>query len=107
MEVKIMFLSNVEVKGFIRNYLILFIITIGLSIEISFVSINIIKNEVVENNQAIVGNILSKKPEMEDEIIDIIMDTAQTGESGNSGDGRIFVLPVEESYTISSQSKDD
>ena len=41
------------------------------------------------------------------EIIDIIMDTAQTGESGNSGDGRIFVLPVEESYTISSQSKDD
>ena len=38
---------------------------------------------------------------------DIIMDTAQTGESGNSGDGRIFVLPVEESYTISSQSKDD
>ena len=40
-------------------------------------------------------------------IIDIIMDTAQTGESGNSGDGRIFVLPVEESYTISSQSKDD
>ena len=67
-----MFLSNVEVKGFIRNYLILFIITIGLSIEISFVSINIIKNEVVENNQAIVGNILSKKPEMEDEIIDII-----------------------------------
>ena len=29
------------------------------------------------------------------EIIDIIMDTAQTGESGNSGDGRIFVLPVE------------
>ena len=44
---------------------------------------------------------------VKNEIIDIIMDTAQTGESGNSGDGRIFVLPVEESYTISSQSKDD
>lgn len=41
------------------------------------------------------------------EIIDIIMDNAQTGESGNSGDGRIFVLPIEESYTISTQSKDD
>lgn len=41
------------------------------------------------------------------EIIDIIMDTAQTGESGNSGDGRIFVLPIEESYTISTQSKDN
>ena len=43
-----MFLSNLEVKGFIRNYLILLIITIGLSIGISFVSINIIKNKVVE-----------------------------------------------------------
>ena len=62
MEVKIMFLSNVEVKGFIRNYLILFIITIGLSIEISFVSINIIKNEVVENNQAIIGSIVAANP---------------------------------------------
>lgn len=41
------------------------------------------------------------------EIIDVIIDTAQTGESGNSGDGRIFVLPIEESYTISTQSKDD
>lgn len=41
------------------------------------------------------------------EIIDIIMDYAQTGENGNSGDGRIFVLPIEESYTISKQSKDD
>lgn len=41
------------------------------------------------------------------EIIDIIIDTAQTGETGNSGDGRIFVLPIEESYTISNQSKDD
>ena len=45
--------------------------------------------------------------EDKNEIIDVIMDTAQTGESGNSGDGRIFVLPIEESYTISSQSKDD
>lgn len=40
------------------------------------------------------------------EIIDIIMDTARTGENGNSGDGRVFVLPIEEAYTISSQSKD-
>lgn len=41
------------------------------------------------------------------EIIDIIMDYAQTGEAGNSGDGRIFVVPVEEAYTISTQSKED
>lgn len=67
-----MFLSNLEVKGFIRNYLILFIITIGLSIEISFVSINIIKNEVVENNQAIIGSIVAVNPSFEKEIINII-----------------------------------
>ena len=41
------------------------------------------------------------------EVIHIIMQTAITGESGNSGDGKVFVLPVEESYTISSSSKDD
>lgn len=67
-----MFLSNVEVKGFIRNYLILFIITIGLSIGISFVSINIIKNKVVENNQAIIGSIVAVNPSFEKEIINII-----------------------------------
>lgn len=44
--------------------------------------------------------------EDKNEIIDIIMDNAQTGENGNSGDGRIFVLPIEESYTMSTQSKD-
>lgn len=72
MEVKIMFLSNAEVKGFIRNYLILFIITIGLSIGISFVSINIIKNKVVENNQAIIGSIVAVNPSFEKEIINVI-----------------------------------
>ena len=67
-----MFLSNLEVKGFIRNYLILLIITIGLSIGISFVSINIIKNKVVENNQAIIGSIVAVNPSFEKEIINII-----------------------------------
>lgn len=45
--------------------------------------------------------------EDKDEVIDIIMQAAQTGEEGNSGDGKIFVLPIEESYTISTSSKDD
>lgn len=67
-----MFLSNVEVKCFIRNYLILFIITISLSIGISFISINLIKNKVVENNQAIIGSIVAANPSFEKEIIDII-----------------------------------
>lgn len=38
-------------------------------------------------------------------VIQIIMKTARTGEKGNPGDGRIFVTPVDEAYTISSQSK--
>lgn len=37
-----------------------------------------------------------------DDAIRVIMDSARTGESGNFGDGRIFVSPVEEAYTISS-----
>ncbi|MDD3277293.1 MAG: P-II family nitrogen regulator [Lachnospiraceae bacterium] len=45
--------------------------------------------------------------EEKNEIIDIIMDAARTGENGNSGDGRVFVVPIEEGYTISSQSKDN
>ncbi len=44
--------------------------------------------------------------ESKNEVIDIIMDNAKTGDDGNSGDGKIFVLPVEESYTISKSAKD-
>lgn len=53
-------------------------------------------------------NMLMVAAEDEDknEIIDIIMQSAISGENGNSGDGRIFVVPIEEAYTISSQSKD-
>lgn len=40
-------------------------------------------------------------------VIDVIMDTAMTGESGQAGDGKLFVLPVEESYTISEHAKDE
>lgn len=50
---------------------------------------------------------ISLTGEDKNEIIDIMMDHAQTGETGNSGDGKSFVVPVEESYTISSSSKDD
>lgn len=45
--------------------------------------------------------------EDKNKVIDIMIEFAQTGDNGNSGDGKIFVLPVEESYTISSSSKDD
>lgn len=34
-------------------------------------------------------------------VIQTIMEAARTGEKGNFGDGKIFVSPVEEVYTIS------
>ncbi len=37
-----------------------------------------------------------------DDIVKIILKNAKTGANGNFGDGRIFITPVEEAYTISS-----
>ncbi|MFI3238577.1 MAG: P-II family nitrogen regulator [Lachnospiraceae bacterium] len=45
--------------------------------------------------------------EDKNKVIDVIMESAITGENGHAGDGKIFVLPVEESYTISEQAKDE
>lgn len=42
--------------------------------------------------------------EDKDNVIQIIMQAARTGHEGAFGDGRIFVSPVEEAYTISSKS---
>jgi nitrogen regulatory protein PII 1 len=39
--------------------------------------------------------------EEKENIIDVILKTARTGEDGTFGDGKIFVTPVEEVYTIS------
>jgi len=38
-------------------------------------------------------------------VIDTILRTAKTGDSGTFGDGKIFVSPVEEAYTISRGGK--
>lgn len=43
------------------------------------------------------------KDEDKDDIIRIIMKYARTGEDGHFGDGRIFISPVEEAYTISTK----
>lgn len=67
-----MFLSNVEIKSFIKNYTILFMITIMICVGGSFISVNIIKDKVVENNQAIIGSILSQHPNLENNIVGII-----------------------------------
>ncbi len=37
-----------------------------------------------------------------DYVIETIMDAARSGPDGQFGDGKIFVTPVEEAYTISS-----
>ena len=42
-----------------------------------------------------------------DLVVSTILSAARTGESGNYGDGKVFVSPVEEVYTISSGFKDE
>lgn len=44
--------------------------------------------------------------EDKDDVISVIKRTAKTGEKGAFGDGKIFVTPVEEVYTISSGTKE-
>jgi len=41
-----------------------------------------------------------------DYVVETIMDSARTGEKGQFGDGKIFVTPVEETYTISNKKKE-
>jgi len=43
------------------------------------------------------------KDEDKDDVVKIIMKYARTGVNGNYGDGRIFISPVEEAYTISTK----
>jgi nitrogen regulatory protein PII 1 len=46
-------------------------------------------------------------PEKDKEyVINIILEKAKTGEKGNYGDGKVFVSPVDEVYTISSGVKE-
>lgn len=40
-----------------------------------------------------------------DDMVKIVMKYARTGDNGHFGDGRIFVSPVEEAYTISTKKK--
>lgn len=50
--------------------------------------------------------IIVVKDEEKDDVINVITKTAKTGEKGAFGDGKIFVTPVEEVYTISSGTKE-
>ncbi|WP_160676380.1 P-II family nitrogen regulator [Clostridium sp. C8-1-8] len=46
------------------------------------------------------------KDEDKDDVIKVIMRNSKTGAKGAYGDGKIFVMPVEETYTISSHLKE-
>ncbi len=41
-----------------------------------------------------------------DLVVETIVKAARTGAKGTFGDGKVFVIPVEESYTVSSGVKD-
>jgi len=41
-----------------------------------------------------------------DYVIKVVLETARTGTNGSYGDGKIFVTPVEEVYTVSSGVKE-
>ncbi|WWD84428.1 Adaptive-response sensory-kinase SasA [Terrisporobacter glycolicus ATCC 14880 = DSM 1288] len=69
---KLMIRYNVEMKSFIRRFSVLFLVAIVMCGGVTLINLKIIKEKVVENNQAIIGNILSKKPELEEDIIDIV-----------------------------------
>ena len=63
---------NVEIKSFIRRFSVLFLIAIVMCGGVTLLNLSIIKEKVVENNQAIIGNILAERPELEEDIIDIV-----------------------------------
>ncbi|MDB3084689.1 sensor histidine kinase [Clostridioides difficile] len=69
---KIMFLYNPEVKRFFSKYIVLMFVAITISIGFSIINMNITKGMIVKNNQAIIGTLSSKYPNLEREIVDII-----------------------------------
>lgn len=46
--------------------------------------------------------LIAVEDEDKDDVIHTILKTAKTGEKGAFGDGKIFIAPVEEVYTVSS-----
>ena len=82
---------NVEMKSFIRRFSVLFLVAIIMCSGVTLINLRIIKEKVVENNQAIIGNILSKRPELEEDIIDIVT-------QGNSKDNVDFGQKILSKY---------
>lgn len=86
---------NVEMKSFIRRFSVLFLVAIIMCGGVTLINLRIIKEKVVENNQAIIGNILSKRPELEEDIIDIVT-------QGNSKDNVDFGQKILSKYNYNS-----
>ncbi|EGT2202559.1 sensor histidine kinase [Clostridioides difficile] len=69
---KIVFLYNPEVKKFLSKYVTLMFVVIIISIGFSVINVSLTKDMIVRNNQAIIGTLSSKYPNLESEIVDII-----------------------------------
>ncbi|KPI53661.1 histidine kinase [Clostridioides difficile] len=67
-----MFLYNPKVKRFFSKYIVLMFVAITISVGFSIINMNITKGMIVKNNQAIIGTLSSKYPNLEREIVDII-----------------------------------
>ncbi|HBE9445463.1 two-component sensor histidine kinase [Clostridioides difficile] len=67
-----MFLYNPEVKKFLSKYVTLMFVVIIISIGFSVINVSLTKDMIVRNNQAIIGTLSSKYPNLESEIVDII-----------------------------------
>ena len=78
-------LSNPEVKKYNLNLFLIFIASIIIMLIVNIMSLNIIKDNIVINNQSIVGNILSKHPELENDIVDIITQSNTTNQNVELG----------------------
>ena len=78
-------LSNPEVKKYNLNLFLIFIASIIIMLFVNIMSLNIIKDNIVINNQSIVGNILSKHPELENDIVDIITQSNTTNQNVELG----------------------
>lgn len=100
--VKVTILSNIEVKKFLKNYTFIFIMAIVLCFGLTITNLNIIKNKVVENNQAILGDVLTEHPELEDDIVDIITQS-RSKENISSGKKILQKYNYDNSISISNE----
>lgn len=67
-------LKNKNVKKFLLAQILIIIIAIAISIISSFIIYKNYRDTLIENNNRIINNIIKNNPELEEEIIDVILD---------------------------------